>query len=652
MKYIKILTLCLIIPCIIGISCLSGLAAEPENNDPQSEPALILAAQKMRNAGVVQFNFTDLDITKFIRFMTELLQENIIVPPGLTQRVNFVSPRPIPLSEARQVMLSILGMNNLALQEMGSYSKLTSVHGPVLVEDRVRAGHDGPGRGEQNVTQLVPLKYVTADYVIMAVQHTLAQHVQALPIGSGRDILVSGRASEVNRAINLIQRLDVASSIKSTKAFPIKFADPTTISAQMNELARTGYLVGLIAMPDVASRKIIVVAEKDILDRAEKFIKDLDVDMRDSGFHIYKLKNVNAKTAAEQLGNILAAAGRMSPGDPNSNIPPTVVPDLTTNSLIFSASKSQFESLSTVLDQIDVQPKQVLLRGLIAEVNLSNLDRAGIDLSTFGGNIFGDAVLGSQINIGGGGVPSTFLDWFNRLMTQEEDVYDDRGNFIRTRTRTQAAGLIYAYVELLKQFDAINVLSMPRIMCMDNQESSFQIGDVIPVLRGTASDLTNPNAIQTNYDYKPTGITLTVTPQIRSGNLVALDIVQTTEDVKSSGATPTTLKREIKTSVLVANGDTVILGGLVREAEIILRQKVPGFSYIPLIGGLFSKRVKQHQKIDFMMFLTPYIVESPEQIAPITRGIVLSGDMGLSEAEHAVQKRLEELFRKSQARTK
>jgi general secretion pathway protein D len=420
----------------------------------------------------------------------------------------------------------------------------------------------------------------------------------------------------------------------------------------MNELARTGYLVGLIAMPDVPSRKIIVVAENDILERAERFIKELDVDMRDSDFHIYRLKNVNAKNAAEQLGNILAAAGRMQPGDPNSSIPPTVIPDLTTNSLIFSASKVQFESLSRILDQIDVQPKQVLLRGLIAEVNLSNLDRAGIDLSTFGGNIFGDAVLGSQINIGGGGVPSTFLDWFNRLMTQEEDVYDERGNFIRTRTRTQAAGLIYAYVELLKQFDAINVLSMPRIMCMDNQESSFQIGDVIPVLRGTASDLTNPNAIQTNYDYKPTGITLTVTPQIRSGNLVALDIVQTTEDVKSSGATPTTLKREIKTSVLVANGDTVILGGLVREAEIILRQKVPGFSYIPLIGGLFSKRVKQHQKIDFMMFLTPYIVESPEQIAPITRGIVLSGDMGLSEAEQAVQKRLEELFRKSQARTR
>ncbi|MCL1875175.1 MAG: type II secretion system secretin GspD [Synergistaceae bacterium] len=649
MKYIKYSTLILLVFCIISMPCLS-LAAEPgsENDASMEEPALVLAAQKMRKAGVVQFNFSNIDITKFIRFMSELLQENIIVPPNLTAKISFTSPKPIPLSEARQVMLTILAGNNLTLQEMGSYNKLANAGGPVLVEDNTRFGRDGPGKGEQNVTQLVPLNYVTADYIIMAIQQSMGQGVVSLPIGAGRDILLVGRASEVNRALNLIKRLDIASSLKHTRAFQVVYADPTTISAQLNELARTGYLVGLIAMPDAPSRKVVVVAEKDIMERAAKFIKELDVDMRDTDFHIYKLKNINAKNASEQLSNILAAAARIQPGSDPGNVPPTVVPDLTTNSLIFSASKAQYQSLSRILDQIDVQPKQVLLRGLIAEVNLSNLDRAGIDWSTFGGNIFGDAVLGAQINLGGGGVPSTFLDWFNRLMTQEEDVIDRYGNIIGTRTKTTAGALIYSYVEMLKQFDAINVLSMPRIMCMDNQESSFQIGDVIPVLKGTASDLSNPNAIQTNYDYKPTGITLTVTPQIRSGNLVALDIVQTTEDVKSSGATPTTLKREIKTSVLVANGDTVILGGLVREAETVLKQKVPGFSYIPLIGNLFSKTIKQHQKIDFMMFLTPYIVESPEQIAPITRGIVLSGDLGLSEAESAVQQRLEAIFKKYQ----
>lgn len=646
MKFIRYLLLLVAFIAFIPILSQGAESPPPSSESPADEPALIEAAQKMRRAGVVQFNFSNVEIVKFIRFMSELLQENIIVPPGLTAKVTLVSPKPVPLSESKQLMLSALSMNGLSIQSMGSYSRIVAAPGPVLIEGEIRKGKEGPGVGEQNVTQVVPLTYVTAEYVVQAIQQSVGQSVMVMPVGVGREVLLGGRATEVNRAINLIRRLDVASSVKASKAFPVKFSEPATVAAQLNELSKAGYLTGLVAMPDPSSRKVLVVGEPDIIARAAKVISELDVDMRDGDFHIYKLKHIGAKAAAEQIGHVLAASAKMQPAA-DAAAPSIVVPDLTTNSLIFSASRKQYESLVKILDEIDKQPKQVLLRGLIAEVNLSNLDRAGVDWSTFGGQIFGDAVIASQMSLGGSSVPATFLEWFRDIANTTEEYYDAHGN-IRTRTVTKAMGLVYAYVDLLKQFDAINVLSMPRIMCLDNQQSSFQIGDVIPVLKGTASDLVNPNAIQSNYDYKPTGITLTVTPQIRSGNLVALDIVQTTEDVKSSGVTPTTLKREIKTSVIVANGDTIVLGGLVREAETTLRQKVPGFSYIPLIGGLFSKKVKQHQKIDFMMFLTPYIIESPEQIAPVTKGIVLSGDMGLSEAEKAVQKRLEEIFRKSQ----
>lgn len=641
--------ICLSVLCIILTG--TAFAADPAPSLSLEEPALVEAAQRMRRAGVVQFNFSDIELVKFIRFMTELLQENIIVPPGLNSKITLVSPKPVPLSEARQVMLSMLAMNGLSIQEMGSYSKIVAAPGPVLVENSVREGRGGPGVGEQNVTQIVPLDYVTAGYVIQAIQQTVGQGVSVMPIGTGRDVLLGGRASEVNKAVNLIRRLDVASSLKITKAIPVKYADPTTIATQLNELAKNGYLTGLVAIADAASRKAIVIAEIDIIQKAEKVIAELDIDRRASDFHIYKLKHIGAKAAAEQLSNVLAASARIQPAA-DGKIPATVVPDLTTNSLIFAATQAQYDALEKILDQIDSQPKQVLLRGLIAEVNLSNLDKAGIDWSTFGGQIAGDAIMAGQINLGGSSVPSTFIDLYNNIITEEKALYDADGDYVGTETVTEAKALVYAYVDMLKQFDAINVLSMPRMMCLDNQESSFQVGDVIPLLKGATSDLTNPNSIQSNYEYKPTGITLTVTPQIRSGNLVALDIVQTTEDVKNSGITPTTLKREIKTSVLVANGDTVILGGLVREAEMTLRQRVPGLSYIPLIGNLFKKNTKQHQKIDFMMFLTPYIIDSPEQIRPVTTKIVVSGDMGLSEAEKAVQVRLEKIFRDSQNKKK
>jgi general secretion pathway protein D len=131
--------------------------------------------------------------------------------------------------------------------------------------------------------------------------------------------------------------------------------------------------------------------------------------------------------------------------------------------------------------------------------------------------------------------------------------------------------------------------------------SEFQVGQVIPQLKGQTSDITNPKATQNSYEYKDTGLILSVTPHIRSGNLVVLDINQKTEDVLTAmtATTPVTAKREIKTSVIVGNGKTVILGGLLKETEKTLKNRVPGLSYIPLLGSLFTKTSKQKGKDRF-----------------------------------------------------
>ncbi|MBR1438270.1 MAG: hypothetical protein IJ587_07005, partial [Synergistaceae bacterium] len=189
------------------------------------------------------------------------------------------------------------------------------------------------------------------------------------------------------------------------------------------------------------------------------------------------------------------------------------------------------------------------------------------------------------------------------------------------------------------KYNAVNVLSVPRLMCTDNKESSFQVGQVIPVLKGSTSDLSNPSAVQSNFDYKDTGLTLTVTPHIRSGNLVAMDIKQTTEDVLTAvgDPTPRTSKREVVTSVVVGDGETIILGGMIKETERSLSRRVPGLSYIPLIGGLFKNISKEKEKIDFVIFLTPQIIESPEEMRHVTAAssgftgrYIMSSDIGFS----------------------
>ncbi|MDR2174722.1 MAG: type II secretion system secretin GspD [Synergistaceae bacterium] len=627
-------------------------AAEAENPE-QEEKNLIEAAQAMRRAGVVQFNFTDIELVRFVRFMSELLQENIIVPPNIAGKITVISPRPSSLREARQIMLSILQTNGFSLQNMGDYSKL--VQGGVSLSTTVGRGKGGPGYGEETVTYIVPLDYIVADYMIQALQQTFGQALIALPVGNGRDILLQGRSTDVNKGVEFIRRLDVPASAKVSRTFTLKFGDPALIANQLNAVAQTGgQLRGLTAIPDANSRQVIVVAEPRSITEAGKIIAALDIDSKAGDFHIYKLQNIDATAAAEQIGKVLAASAMLQPTQ-EGKFPATVVPDLTTNSLIFAATQRQYDALEKILDEIDVQPKQVLIRGFLAEVNVSNLDRAGIDWSILGGQIWDNFMLGGMGQLGEGSIPGQFVEWFNELSRKEERIPATATEGSYTVTNYQPLALAYATVEMLKKYDAVNVLSVPRLMCTDNKESSFQVGQVIPVLKGSTSDLSNPGATQQNYDYKDTGLTLTVTPHIRSGNVVALDIEQTTEDVLTAAGsvTPVTSKRQVKTSVVVEDGETIILGGIVKETEKSLKRRVPGISYIPLIGGLFQKVSTEKEKIDFIVFLTPQIIRNTEQMRAATnRAAVVSADLGLdhlgaSPVETEVDRRFRELYQKS-----
>ena len=289
---------------------------------------------------------------------------------------------------------------------------------------------------------------------------------------------------------------------------------------------------------------------------------------------------------------------------------------------------------------------------MIAEVSLNKLNSAGIDWAAWGGDIFGSIVGAGNIQLGNTAVPSDIQTLYQSLITKEETVplYDKNGNYLgnSTTSNTQGAGLVYAYIKLLNKFDAVNVLSMPRLMCTDNLQSSLQVGQVIPQLKGSLTNQTNTNSVTNTYEYKDVGLILTVTPHIRSGNLVALDIEQRIEDLltTTNSTTPITSKREVKTSVLVANGETVVIGGLIKEAEKELKNRVPLFSYIPLIGNLFKSQEKQREKVDLMIFLTPYILETPQHASKITNEIITDGQR-LSEAERILLQRNNEDYLKS-----
>ncbi|MCL2684380.1 MAG: type II secretion system protein GspD, partial [Synergistaceae bacterium] len=234
--------------------------APPANNDEQEERDLIQAARTMRSSGKVQFNFKELDIIQFIRFMSELLGENIVVTPGIRGSVSVVSPKPISLSESRLVMISALEMNGLSLQSMGAYSRVVPANAGPSTNNEVFTGQSMVTPGEQLVVQIVPLNYVKAGYVIEPVIIGVPG-VNISPISGSNGVMLTGRAVSLNNAMSIIKALDAPDSVRALKAIPLFHASPKLIENHLNALAAEGTsaLASLMAIGDDRSGKIILV---------------------------------------------------------------------------------------------------------------------------------------------------------------------------------------------------------------------------------------------------------------------------------------------------------------------------------------------------------------------------------------------------------
>ncbi len=636
---------------VFAIAAVLSAAAPCQAQAPQDEAGLVEAARAMRNTGSVQFNFRDLDLGTFIRFMSEVLQENILIDPSVKGTVTVVSPRALSLTEARQAMLSVLEMNGLSLQRTGTYSKVVPSSKGQSTDYAVRKGRVGPGFGESFVTQIVPLDYVSAQFVAEGLKAAMSGEVGVAPMASGAKVLLMGKATAIQKALGVINALDAADSLKNSRTVDIRNTTPSSLANQLAAMAKdpSSPLSGLLAVPDDASRKLVLIGEKRVFAEAQKIIRELDIPARAGQYHVVPLKNTDAKTMAEKLSTILSTAAKLQP-DQKGALPASVVADPGTNSLIFVAEDATARNIEAIIQKLDIQPKQVFIRGLIAEVNMTKLNNAGIDWATWGGAITGDAVLAGQAALGNPtGIPSEFVNWFRDLTRVEEKEYDQKGNLVTT-TKYEGKSLIYATINMLKKYDAINVLSMPRLLCTDNMESELQVGQVIPQLKSKLADTSNPNAVQNSYDYKDTGLILKVTPHVRSGNLVALEIDQTVEDVLTpmTVSTPTTSKRQIKSNVTVGDGQTIVLGGLIKESDKSVRSRVPILSYIPILGDFFKSVAKSREKVDLLIFLTPQILETPEEASLLTKDLAnASADVEtqLTEMERAYKQKNDALYR-------
>jgi general secretion pathway protein D len=392
----------------------------------------------------------------------------------------------------------------------------------------------------------------------------------------------------------------------AARVIPLKYISAAEVQKLVQPLiSKDGYVSvfgpgNLLLVVDSASNIINILSIVDIIDKPSE---------TRGMINIYFLENADATELAKVLESVIKAAQSLPPRqasalafDAVSAI--TVTADKASNALIVVASPADYQNLMAKIKMLDKRRRQVFVQAVIAEINLDKLKDLGTELTVSGGGTTG--------NLATAGV----FDPFNILAQSSPQQFA----IVTALTALTGNVRIGANVHALFSNSTINVLSTPTIMTSDNKEAEIFVGENVPFVSSTS--VTSITSIQ-SIERKDTGIILRITPQITEGNYLKLDIYQEISAVKdalSKGAAAdiTTTKRSAKTSVVVKDKDTVVIGGLIQDRDSTVSNKIPLLGDIPLLGWLFKYESIQRQKINLLITLTPRIIKSAQDMKEVS----------------------------------
>jgi general secretion pathway protein D len=350
--------------------------------------------------------------------------------------------------------------------------------------------------------------------------------------------------------------------------------------------------------------------------------------------NVYPLEHADATEMAKVLEGIVkgAQSPKMRKGKPLKT--PVfedimVTPDKSTNSLIIVATPQNYNSIQNVIKELDIRRRQVFVEAMIVEATIDKVKDLGTQWRATARHsgepvvIGGFGTIGSDdiVNILTGLAGLTAGGMGNFLDVPLTTVNSD-GTFSSTTLTVPGFAALF---DLSDFREAINVLSTPQILTSDNEEAEIVVGENVPFISKSQRDLSSTETVLSSIERQDVGIRLRLTPQITKGDYVKLDLYQEISSVKEESENitisvgPTTTKRATKTSVVVRDGQTVVISGLMEEEEVESTVKTPVLGDIPVFGWLFKHKGTTKKKTNLLVFVTPHIVKDSLQLAKITR---------------------------------
>ncbi len=568
-------------------------------------------------------NYKDADIRQIIEAVGEVTQKNFIIDPRVNGKVTMLSSTAMTPDAFYEAFLSILQVHGYVAIKTGGVIKILpdatarQFAGPL--------GSSGAAGADDIVTQILQVHNVGAAQLVPILRPLIPQygHLAAHP-GSNM-LIISDRAANVNRIVSIIRRID-QSNDEDIEVVRLEHASAAEIVRIMTALTQgprsDGVVVSTSLVADARTNSVLIGGDKSERLRLRALIAHLDTPLEDGGdTQVRYLRYADAEDLASKLQQhfttqIQATAGQAGAGPSTNSV--SVWADPQTNAIVINAPPKMMRSLMLIVDKLDIRRAQVLVEAIIVEVIADRTAELGITwaLAGIGANTplgvtnfpdFGPGVvqLGAAAGSGGAVDPTGLIG--------------DGGTI--GLGRVSDTGVSFAAILRALQGDAnTNIISTPSIVTTDNEEATLNVGQEVPFVTGsftntgTAGGAVNP--FQT-IQREQIGVKLTITPQINDSDSLLLKISQEISNIAQSAQGAVDLitnQRIIETTVIVDNGQILVLGGLLEDVLRESEQKVPFLGSIPVIGALFRVRKTDMIKTNLVVFIRATILRDSSQM--------------------------------------
>ena len=579
-----------------------------------------------------RINVKGADIHEFVEQVAQITGRTFVIDPRLKGSVTVISSESMDADAIYALFLEVLRAHGFTASQSGDLVRIqqTAV-GKQTPGAEGRLSDVAPG---ELVTRVIAAQNVASTELVKILRPLIPQYGHIGPIEEPNVVIITDHADNIERLRRIINQIDVSDE-DITEMVPLKEAWVGTVVALLEKLApdeigrsaKGPQRVQILA--NERNNSLVLRGKPRPIAEVLKLVDQLDQPATTTGAtQVIRLKHADAKAMAEIITGIVSQRGSAEEGAEK----PTIHADESLNAIVVRADPGTMNEILDVVAQLDVRRTQVLIEAAIVEVRVSDVDALGVEIQAVDGSgetlpLVSTALDGTIQQLLGSLIPDDVNTNTNSSDITPLPALAGAGTTpLIAAAKIDANAISFgAVVTALSTNSDAELLSTPSIMTLDNQEAKIVVGNEVPFRTGsfttTADGANNPF---TTVNREDVGLQLTVTPHVHDGTNIRLQIAQEITSVVDSAvgdsafADVVTSKREIDTTILAEDGQTIVLGGLIQDDVTDTRRKVPLLGDIPVLGNLFRSTRETRTKTNLLVFIRPTVINSGEQATDVT----------------------------------